>query len=240
MAASVRLDELQPRVRELADMETAAAASHLIDDTELNRAINRNLKRLYDKLIMVRGDDYYATSSTISTVAAQAAYALPATFYQLLTVMAYDGSGNYRDLKRWGYKDLAALKSLEANSNSGLEWYRYRLVGTTVEIRPKPTAATDTLEYHFIPTMTELANASDTFDGVNGWEDWACYGAAVDMANKEESYEHAAALKAQQAELTEAIRKLAGSRDAGRPQQVQDTRKDWSTRRRFGRNDWNY
>jgi len=238
MAASVRLDELQPRVRELADMETSAASSHFVDDTELNRAINRALKQLYNKLILVRGDDYYATSATIATVANQAAYALPADFFQLLGVMAYDASGNYRDLPKWSYRDLADLMNLEVGSNSGLELYRYRLVSSNVEIRPQPTTAAHTLKYLYIPAMTELALAADTFDGVNGWEDWACYTAAMDMLNKEESYEQAAALAQKRAPLEQQIEALAGSRDAGRPDKVQDTRRDWAGRRRR-RNDWN-
>jgi hypothetical protein len=84
-------------------------------------------------------------------------------------------------------------------------------------------------------------NAGDTFDGVNGWEDWACYGAAVDMLNKEESLEQAQALQAQRAVLDSQIDALAGNRDAGMPEVVGDVMRDWLDLGVYGRrNDWRW
>ncbi len=225
MAANVTLLQMRTRVRELADMETSAQASAFVDDAELTRAINRALKQLYGKLVVARGNDYYATITTMATVVDQANYALPANFMQLLKVVVTDGS-RWKPLNRWGYDEWANLRELEANTG-GIEFYKYQLVGANIEIRPVPKVTSHTLHIHYIKTFTELAADGDTFDGVNGWEDWSAYKVAIDMLNKEESFEQASALAAQQRELEQQIEAMAGNRDVGEPPTMQDTRRDW-------------
>lgn len=240
MAANVALSELRQRARELADMETSAQASAPVDDTELNRRVNSALKQLYQRLIITRGDDYYAKSHAFPTVANQAVYAVPADFFQLLNVSVTDGS-NHRDVHRWGMKDWSALRQLEqGGASSAIENYRYRIVGQSFEVRPQPTTAAHTFTIYYLPAFSPLVNDADTFDGVNGWEDWACYTAAIDMLTKEESFEQAQALAAVRAAIEKQIDTLAGARDAAMPERVQDVRKDWATTRRmWSRNNWN-
>ena len=91
---------------------------------------------------------------------------------------------------------------------------------------PAPDTASHTIHVHYLKTFVDLEKAEEEFDGVNGWEDWALYGVAIDLLTKEESLEQAAALASQRAVLEAEITALAGNRDAGEPATVQDTRRD--------------
>ncbi|MBM11792.1 MAG: hypothetical protein CL759_06925 [Chloroflexi bacterium] len=220
-------------------METSAPASAFVDDTGLDRAINRSLRQLYNKLVLKRGADFYAAEKTIASEAGRASYPLPADFFQCIEVIASDGNF-YRSLPQWGYKDLAELKRLETLTSGQMWQWAYRIVADAIEIRPQPQSASNEIILRYVPTLPEMTNPNDKFDGFNGFEDWACYTAAIDLLNKEESFEQAAALTAVFARLDRQLNDLAGTRDAGRPQKVQDTRKTgWWRRGRYRRrNSW--
>lgn len=235
MAATVTLTELRARVREVADMETGAQSSHFADNTELDRAINRALKQLVNELTIARGDDYYATSTTTTTVAGTATTGLPANFFQLLKVLVTDGS-SWHTLDRWELEELAELRAMEsAGGGASIFDYRYRVIGANIEIRPVPTTSSHTLHIYYLKVFPALVADADTVDGINGWEDWAVYTAGADLLNKEESFEQARELLRQRAVLDRQIKALAGSRDAGRPYTIQDVRGDWASCRRRGR-----
>jgi hypothetical protein len=240
MPATVTLSELRQRARDLADMQTSNQAQAFVTDAELDRTLNRALKQLYQKLIIARGDEYYAKSTTFPTVANQATYSVPSDFMALLTLNVTDGT-RVIFTPKFNFKQWHELKYLENLSSNDLSFYRYRLVGPNIEIRPAPKLTTHTFTLYYLPAFTPLVNAADTFDGVNGWEDWACYTAAIDMLTKEESLEQAQLLAGQRNELDAQIAALAGNRDAGLPEVVGDSMLDWTTysARRL-RNDWNW
>lgn len=231
MASNRDLAYLRDRTRELADMVTTTPADHFISDAELDRCINSALRRLYDKLILTRGDSYYADTDSQNTVASTATYALPADFYQLLGVMLYDGSRAV-DLGRFEHHDRATLLTAEtAGAGSAMGNIRYRLQGGSIELRPKPEAVW-LLTLQYIPAFSDLVNPADTFDGVNGWEEWACYTAAIDLLNREES--DPSGLLAARAVIDQQIDQLAGQRDAANAPRISDTRGDsWISRRRW-------
>lgn len=243
MPASVSFSTMMTRVRELADMQTSNEAQAFVTDAELKRALNRNLKQLYQKLIIARGDDYYATRYTTALVANQAEYAFGLfvpDFMQLLGIDITDGT-RVVPMPKFILKEYADLKYLENLNTNDLGMFRYRLNKQGIEIRPMPRTANYSLTLHYLPAFTELVNAGDTFDGVNGWEDWACYGAAIDLLNKEESFEQAAALQAMRGTIDGQIDALAGARDAGRPEFVGDVMRDWNDLGvYYRRNDWRW
>ena len=162
---------MMTRVRELADMQTSNEAQAFVTDAELKRALNRNLKQLYQKLIIARGDDYYATRYTTALVANQAEYAFGLfvpDFMQLLGVDITDGT-RVVPMPKFILKEYADLKYLENLNTNDLGMFRYRLNKQGIEIRPMPRTANYSLTLHYLPAFTELVNAGDTFDGVNGW-----------------------------------------------------------------------
>jgi hypothetical protein len=217
-------------VRELADAETATPATHFVDDTELTARINEALRQLYDRLVAARGQEYYATAAVATSfVAGTAAYNLPADFYQLLGARVTDGT-YWAQCEPWGYQDLAALLNESAVTSPTIHRYRYRLQGGTIVFRPTPRLTSHSYVIDYVPAMTALVLGTDTFDGINGWERWAALTAAIDIANKEES--DPSGLIAQRAVIDDAITRLGGQRDAGRPVAIQDTRGDRYGQRR--------
>jgi len=215
MAAPVPLSTLRTVVRELANMETTSTGN-FISSAELDRRINEAVSELYDLLLEHRGQDYYARSHPITTVAGTALYALPADFYQLLGVSCSDGSSHW-EMQSWQHSELPRLLSLEVSGGWTAVAMRYRMVVASLELRPAPSGVY-TVTVRYVPTCTLLVNPTDTFDGVNGWEKWACLRAAIDLLSKEES--DTRELRSQLTAMSGRIAKHAGNRDAGQPARV--------------------
>lgn len=240
MAANVTLGEMKTRARELADMQTSNQSQAFITDAELVRHLNRGVKQLYQKLIIARGDEYYSKSTTFPSVANQATYALPADFMSLLMLAITDGQ-IVRPVPKFTMKQWADLRYLQNVTNNDSSVLRYRIVGPNIEIRPQPSSSSYTFTMYYLPACTTLVADGDSFDGINGWEDWAVYNAAVDMLNKEESFEQAQSLMLQQRQLEDQIAALAGARDASMPETSGDTMRDWYSASYVNlRNDWNW
>jgi hypothetical protein len=232
MTAAKTLEELRSAVRALADQATIGAALPFVRDAELDERINEALAELYDLLIQHRGHGYYHAERSFSTASGQTQYPLPDDFYQLLSVRITDGTA-WHQPDVWQMQDLATLSALQLAGGSGLGRYFYRLQAGALSIRPAPV---DTITVHldYIPAFPGLKGPKERFDGVNGWEKWACLTAAAELALKEENLELASSLQARRSDVEQKIRALAGSRDAARPPRIQDTRRDWWGRR-YGR-----
>lgn len=242
MAAPQTLDDMRTRVRELANMETQAA-SGFVTDAELGRRLNEALKGLYDMLVEARGQEYYVKDTTFNLSPGINDYDLPADFYEGASVVASNGSWSYQ-LRTWEMQELAAMKSLSAQTSGAIYSLRYRYKGpdipagindNRITFYPTPSTAF-TITVWYIPAMTELVLGTDTFNGVNGWEQWAVLTAAIDILNKEES--DTAALMTERAMVEARIRKLAGNQDAGRASRITDVRGDWFSLSLWG-NNWN-
>tara|TARA_B100001778_G_scaffold330227_1_gene332366 strand:+ start:2180 stop:2911 length:732 start_codon:yes stop_codon:yes gene_type:complete len=231
MAAPQTLDDMRTRVRELANMETQAASGFVTDD-ELRRRLNEALKHLYDMLIEARGQEYYLKQHTFALVSGQNDYNLPADFYEGASVTATNNGYHYQ-LRTWEMQELAAMQSLSVQTSGSIYSLRYRFKGpdipaglnnNRITIYPTPSQGF-TVNVWYIPAMTELVLGTDTFNGVNGWEQWAVLTAAIDILNKEESDTSALMIERNMVETR--IRKLAGNQDAGHASRITDVRGDW-------------
>jgi hypothetical protein len=221
MAATKTLEEMRLRARLLADMEN----SEFLKDSEWNDNINDSCKRLYNKLVDVFGQEYYATTDTsTSTVASTAYYDLPEDFFFLLDLMLDDGS-SYVNPETFELKERAILMAHQANGVGSIHSVRYRLSQNRLELRPAPDGVF-TVTYTYVPTFAELSSDSATFDGINGWERWVELDAAITALTKEES--DPSSLAAKQAVIGGEIDRLKSRRDAGRPPRIQDTKRDWA------------
>ena len=234
MPSPVPLSDLRTRTRELANMEVAAGTS-FVPDSELDRRLNQALRGLYDKLVEAHGQGYYEITSPITTIPGVSQYGLPADFYKLSVAVLDDGS-NFVPVSPFMPQQRWALQQLGVSNNNSMYLTKYRLQPLRIELLPAPGAAY-TLTLHYIPAMTDLVAPGDTFDGVNGWEEWACLTAAIGMLNTEES--DPAPLMAERARIDARIQGLVGNRDAGDPDVIQDTRRDWADEYWFwSRTDW--
>ena len=206
------IDQLETEARQRADMESDDS---FITSAEAFRMINQSIKELYDLLIENQGHEYYITTQSISTVAGTSSYALNSAFYQLLGVDATVGSTVFT-VRPFMFQERNAY-SLGAGWG-GLEPVYYRVEGSNIVFIPAPMAV-HSVTVWYIPQFTDLTTGQ-TFDGINGWEEYVVVDVAMKMLEKEES--DTSHLMTRKALLTERIKALASRRDAGSPSRVVD------------------
>ena len=199
MARTRTLLELRTAIRQRADIVNDLS---FITDPELNELINQSVCEFRDLMIMARGQDYFqATPYTLSTVAGQESYSLPADFYQL--ILAELTLGGYRltlrrfELPEHGYYSTQSIPS-----------------GMPITLR-------------YIPTAPILIADGDTFDGINGWEDYVILDGCIKVLAKEES--DVSVYAAQLARMQARIDALKTDRDAVAAPRIWSVRKraDW-------------
>lgn len=205
MASNVTLSNLRTAARRRANMEN----SQFVLDAELTDYINGSLQELYD-LMVAKGVDYFTTSSTISTDGTTKVYSLPSNFYKLAGV-DYLLNGVSTTMQPFVFAD----RNKYFTNNRVV---RYRVVGSQIRFEPAPAAQTITIWY--VPVLTKLVSDSDTFDGINGWEEFVIIDAAIKaLVKQEDDPQELMILKAAQMKR---IEDLAATRDQGFPEKVTD------------------
>jgi hypothetical protein len=229
----VTFAELKESVRELADEESSSGgASSLIGDGELGRRINEAVRDYYSLLVEVQGHEYFAKDAAYDLEPDKALYSLPLDFFQALRlVLQYDEW--QAEILPWSQQDTARHHNRGIYSSGFAYWLwfsdhlRYRIQGQSIEMLPAPKEQRYRLLLRYTPTTPRLVNDTDTIDAVNGWDDWVKYKAAILLLVKSET--DTAELRRELALKDAQIRALAPNRDVGRPETIQDTRRDdWS------------
>lgn len=224
MAATVTLASMLARARRLAQME-GGSASAFVTDAEAEQWLNDGLRDLYDLLVAARGEDYYAITASVSYSALIDGWALPADFYRMLELVAYDGS-QYVSVPRGELANRAGALNIAQNSGGSIHNTEYLLLDGEITLQPVPSNKTAvSLRLYYLPAMTTVGSGG-SFDGINGWEEYAVLSAAIRMLEKEGTLDIAQALEVERARLEERIGRLASTRDAGRPKRIADTRRD--------------
>lgn len=211
--ATATLTDLRRKVRERADMVN----SSFISATELDGYINASAYELFD--LLVESNEDYNTLSTNSTIASGShTIALPALAYKIRGVdVSYDNGQTWCPLKPYSFVDRGnysdhTLTRRYAN-------VRYRIIGSTLHLLPE-SEAPGLYRIWYVPTMTPLVNAGDTFEAYNGFEEYIVIDAAIKCLVKEESdtAPHERAKKA----IKDRIIAMAASRDMGGPETIAD------------------
>jgi hypothetical protein len=219
MASAQSLTNMILAVRRRANIESQVG---FISDAEITEYLNYCLSDLYDQLVQAGGQPWYRNSYTFTSVNNTSAYSLPTDFYRLVSV----------DIALGGGLVISARPYMEAERNR-FRWYYqgwfagrpvfYRLLGNQINFIPTPSGSYSiTLNYY--PTFAKLVSGSDTFDGVNGWEELAVWKAAAYCKAKGD--EDPGYCEAQAAKLQERIDALAAQRDAENPERVHDVTVD--------------
>jgi hypothetical protein len=232
MAQPVTLAELRVALRELVDEESSSSgASSLIAAPELDRRINEAIPSYYNLLVGACGQEYFVKKHSWELEADVAEYSLPLDFFSALAFeMQYDRW--YFEIFSWTQQDTARLRNLRELGGWGYayllwahDWMRYRIQGPKVELLPAPNRSDAyTLHLRYVPTVPKLIEAQDEIDGVNGWEKYVYWHAAIPILMKGETDTTDA--RRQLAMIEAEIRAHAPKRDRGRPEVVQDTAQD--------------
>lgn len=171
------LAELRTRVRQRTDNEHTGG---FIEDAELNQLINTKVLELYELLVLEglhRSESTYTISPT-STSPAASSYNLPAGLFAVLGVYGqYSATEEGWWLDRHDHRVMPNPYAPDYASS-------YRVIGSTIEFNPCPTAGIYTIRYVQIPAV--LADDSDTFDGALGWDEWIVLACALDVLDKED------------------------------------------------------
>lgn len=183
------------------------------------RYVNQGCTELYDLLVEARGRAYFrATPSTITTAASTTRYALPAAFYRLISIRV-SGRGGYC-LDTFDPQDEPMLRDPSVTAEKPT---RYELQPGYVELLPLHRGSLSII-VDYVPTFTDLADSSGTFDGINGWEQYPVEFAAREMLLKDGEKSDAADCTQKMTALAMRIGKLAPKRDAFRAERVKNVR----------------
>jgi hypothetical protein len=210
------LAQLRTRAQSRADMVNDA----FVSNSEWLDFINASVAELYDLLVSA-DEDYFTTTSAFSTVAGTETINLPGDFYKLVGVDLLDAaSGLTVTLRPYNVR--------ERNSYRNATWApqsvpRYWLRAGKLSLLPVPTdVRTGTLYY--VPVATKLAGDTDTFDGINGWEEYVVADCAAKAVAKQEQ-DPTPFLQAKN-ELAARIKAMAQQRDPGAPHTISDVYAD--------------
>lgn len=222
------------RTRTVAQMlARAAVLSGTVDSTHVNAAerldlLNQAIASLWDRLTTV-APTRYMTPTTITAVAGQREYTLPADFMALVGVSYVQGD-DVVPLKPFSYNERGVGLLEHPTGPYPGQFVRFDVLyqgatgtATRLVFDDDPTG---TYRADYVPTAPTLVLTTDLFDGINGWEDEAVYSVAIELAIAEQS--DTSDLRANREEIRQRIAKLAPRRVIGHPKQVAST---WS---RFG------
>lgn len=216
MARNVSLTTLIDYVRKRADIENETLR---FPDLELTDYINQSITELYE-LLVAADEEYYLSSQIITTVSGTSTYALSADFFKLKGVDINLGNGVLLTAKPY----MFAERNMYQNPYAVWAWnarVAYRARGNNVTFIPAASGIfTATIWY--IPTPTKLVAGSDTFDGVDGWDELVVTDVAIKCGIKDQiPPEDMQVIMGRKAELVARITSMA-ERDIGAPQRIVD------------------
>lgn len=212
---TITLAELRLQARQRADME----ASQFVADSELTSYINNSIAELHDILAEAYGSEYFVISTTGTTVADQAAYDLPADFYELKGVDLRVGTQDWSNVRPFNFNERNRFADFNVWDFSGITNVRYRLLGNQIMFTPLPDRDVE-YQLWYVPVATKLVADDDTLDDFNAYSEYVIVDAAIKMMQKEES--DVSVLFAQKQALEKRIRDKSQNRDAANAGSISD------------------
>jgi hypothetical protein len=225
MARLVSLAKLRGLARLYADQRPGGADA-FVPDTDggvpsvasVNDLVNLAIAEFWDLLVAARGHDYARSSYTVPLVSGTKVYNLPTDFYEASSLVL-----------EWSLTDIEPVRPYDRIpdrvSFNVLQWAAwapkaYRVMATTFELVPTPTALPQNCRLIYVPTAPVLVNDVDTVDCVNGWEKLPALRVAMELrAIEEMPYSDLERLFDRERDR---IMEMASERQAETPKQVQD------------------
>jgi hypothetical protein len=212
--ASRTLLSLRDRAKQRANMEN----STFVSDSEWNNYLNYSISELRDIITSKVGDDYFATSTSISLLSSTDTYSLPEDFYKVLWVEILADDGYYYKMKRFEISELNANANVVAFAVPDI---RYRIRANDIWFNPQGALGGRTVRLWYVPLAAELSNDSDELVGYNGWDEYPVLRSAIMALEKEEQDTSSLSIRLEQLRLR--IEAMAENRDQAQPMRIQDT-----------------
>jgi hypothetical protein len=216
--ASISLLALRTKVRERANMEN----STFVSDAELTRYINYSIKELFDILVSKNGNEYYAESSQFTLVNGTEAYSLPVDFYKVLWAELKGDDGYWYKMRRFEQQEKNYGRS---PVNYFIPDIRYRLRKDKIVFTPDNLIGGRVIRLWYVPQQADLVADGDTFDGINGFDEYIVVRSAIKCLVKEE--QDVSALMAELDFIRQRIETMGENRDQGAPSRVYDSQQDY-------------
>jgi len=210
----VTVSSLITQAKQKADMENR----NFVKPDEWIQYINDGYKELYDILVS-KFEDYYTLGPVAFSVATgQTSYTLPTDFYKLRGVDRSNGGSNFIPLLPFNFNDRN--RRTFYRRWGGIEpTVRYRIFGNKLIFNPQEQAP-GSYQLWYVPQAADITTDSQTIEGVNGWEEYIVFSAAIDALAKEES--DVSVYEAAKQQMLQRIQALAANRDAGQCDTVGD------------------
>lgn len=199
--------QFRNRVRDRADL----VADMFVTDATLNQWINDSISELYD-LLLQASEDWYVVSTPVTVTSPASSFSAPAGMIRFHGLDRDIGGGKYEPIKRGVFRERLTYTER-----------RYVLTKQTLLLFPA-TSAPGSYVAWYTPAFTTLAADGDSFDGVNGWEEYVVVDVAMKARVKGE--EEAGDLMTAKALLRGRIQTMAGTRDASEPPRIVDVHAD--------------
>lgn len=198
MARTKTRAELRTRLEQITDTENDAHLS----TTEKNEILNSAIAETWDHIVSAGLAEKYVKSATFSTVADTLEYNLETIctdgdFYRIHQLYVDEGSGQLRPLTRLAPAEIQSFR---------------------------PPSSVVSMKLYYIPSapMLESGDDSETFDGINGWEEHTLMTAACAVKfKKDDDYNQ---FYRRKKELEQRIASM-GNIDFGEPARVVRKRK---------------
>lgn len=199
--------------------DALAAQDEMIDE------VNAGLAELHD-LIVDSYQDFLTVSTEIEMTANEQRVLLPADFYKLRSIFAYETSEHRRRLYEWQMQDQSRYGLSEA-----WDYPDYRIISNHIEWLPLPST-TRTVVLYYVRQFAPLEETTDelTPEVPIGWEDYVVGYAANYLFTKQDLDPSAALSKMDRAKRR--IVSSASKRNASEPRRTVDVRNRYSGYRR--------
>jgi hypothetical protein len=199
------LSTLRTEVRRKADIETDG--NH-ITDAEVDAYVQDSIRTLHSLLVDGTDGQLFAKNAPVLNQIGTRSFQLPADFSQLVSVDIRVSNWYVRSIEA-DPQEYAQLTDLEDYGN----WTpRRHLLRWNLEegrgelfIFPTPTSAS-AVAVQYIPEAPTLSLDSDTLNWPDFWNQWVVLDAAIQCANKEESFNATNALMLERDKTEKRIR----------------------------------
>jgi len=235
LTGQVSLYDLRLQAQQRADR----VGSNFVGLAEWNQYLNQSATELYDLLITVYEDYAFVGPYQITTDGTSQFYDLPngspahlmpdssiaPAFYKLLGAdLSMNTSNNARvTLHKFDFiqRNRYVYPSI-TNTFLGVFNVKYRILGTTIQFIPTPSAG-QVLQLWYVPRLRTMLADTDVLESISGWSEYVIVDAAIKALQKEES--DCTLLLAQKQMLKDRIESSAMNRDAGQPDTISPTRR---------------
>lgn len=198
-------------VRDISD----TPGTNFTTDTMITRWLNLGLRKVYEMAYAADPDAYNLKDGSITTAQGTPDYTLPTDFWHMKKVSCATGS------EKWPIRkmDIGGKSTFYVNQGRPLRWHFYDR--TKIRLYPTPDGVY-TISLLYVPCFSPLADAAETFDGINGWEEFGIAEAAMKCRVRDEG--EIGEFRMIMEMVRDQIAEMAKERDHGEGDSIEDVK----------------